>query len=241
LNSQKQNSDKYGIARKLSRRTLPSSTIENYLKVILVRSRSIDGVVAMGTIAQALGVTPGTVTTMVKSMAAQGLLNYRSRKGVRLTSDGRKAALVVVRKHRLVETFLVQVLKMDWAAVDEEAEVLEHSISDEVLSRIDDHLGHPLVDPHGDLIPRLNAKQFEPDSGQTLATCAVGKTLRVERILDQSPEFLTFIQNNGLKPGATARVIKRDRVNCSVECELTDRICVLGEAPAGKVEVKVSP
>jgi DtxR family Mn-dependent transcriptional regulator len=220
-------------------RKVPTSTTENYLKAILVRSKSADGVVLMGAIAQALGVTPGTVTTMVKSMATQGLLKYRSREGVRLTSAGRKAALVAVRKHRLVETFLVQVLKMDWAEVDEEAEILEHSISDQLISRIDDHLGHPAVDPHGDIIPRLNSKQFGHSSGQTLATCAVGKTLRIERILDQSRGFLTFLQDNGLKPGATATLKNRDRVSRAVECEISDRICVLGLAEAGKVEVRV--
>jgi len=218
-----------------------TSTTENYLKAILTRSGGTDEFVATGAIAEALGVTPGTITTMVKSLAAQGLLEYRSHEGVRLTADGRKAALVVVRKHRLVETFLVQVLKMDWAEVDEEAESLDHAISERVLGRIDDFLGHPAVDPHGDPIPQLNSPQFERSNGQTLATCAVGKGLRIERILDQSPGFLTFIQDNGLKPGAKAKVQKRDRAGGVVECKLSDRICVLGLAEAGKVEVKVSP
>lgn len=222
-------------------RKVPTSTTENYLKAILVRSRSTDGLVAMGEIALALGVTPGTVTTMAKSMADQGLLIYRSRRGVRLTTRGRKAALVVLRKHRLVETFLVQVLNMDWAAVDKEAELLEHSISNKVLSRIDDHLGHPVIDPHGDLIPRLNAKRLKHGSGQTLATCDVGKALRVSRILDQSSGFLTFIQDNGLKPGGEAKVLRRDRVTGAVECELADRVCVLGRVDAGKVEIKEGP
>jgi DtxR family Mn-dependent transcriptional regulator len=220
---------------------MPTSTAENYLKAILARSGGADGVVATGAIAEALAVTPGTITTMVKSLAAQGLLEYRPREGVRLTPEGRKAALVVVRKHRLVEAFLVQVLKMDWAEVDQEAEALEHSISERVLSLIDDYLGHPAVDPHGDLIPRLNSPQFARSNPQTLATCAVGKALRVERILDQSPGFLTFIQDNGLKPGARVRLRKRDPVGGVVECEMSDRICVLGLAAAGKVEVKVSP
>ncbi|MGD1031678.1 MAG: metal-dependent transcriptional regulator [Opitutaceae bacterium] len=218
---------------------MPTSTAENYLKAILARSAGADGVVATGAIAKALGVTSGTITTMVKSLAAQGLLEYHSREGVRLTPEGRKAALVVVRKHRLVETFLVQVLEMDWAEVDQEAESLEHSISERVLSLIDDYLGHPAVDPHGDLIPRLNSPQFERSRGQTLATCAVGKPLRVEHILDQSPGFLTFIQDNGLKPGTRVRLRKRDKVGGVVECELSDRVCVLGLAAAGKVEVKV--
>lgn len=220
---------------------MPTSTAENYLKAILAKSGSTDGVVPTGAIAKALGVTSGTSTTMVKSLAAQGLLEYHSREGVRLTAEGRKAALVVVRKHRLVETFLVQVLKMDWAEVDREAESLEHSISERVLSLIDDYLGHPAVDPHGDLIPRLNSAQFVRSSRQTLATCAVGKALRVEHILDQSSAFLTFIQDNGLKPGAKLRLRKRDQVGGAVECELSGRICVLGLAAAGKVEVTNVP
>jgi len=220
---------------------VPTSTAENYLKAILSHSGGSDGIVATGAIAEALGVTPGSATTMVKSLAAQGLLDYRSHEGVRLTAEGRKAALAVVRKHRLVETFLVQVLKMDWAEVDQEAESLEHAISERVLARIDDYIGHPTVDPHGDLIPRPNSSQFEYGNGQTLATCPIGKWLRVGRILDQSPGFLTFIQDNGLKPGAKIKLRKRDHVGGMVECELPDRICVLGLAAAGKVEVKVGP
>jgi DtxR family Mn-dependent transcriptional regulator len=219
---------------------MPTSTAENYLKAILILSGGADGVVATGAIAEALGVTPGTISTMVKSLSGQGFLEYRSREGVWLTTEGRKAALVVLRKHRLIETFLVQALKMDWSEVNQEAESLEHSISERVLSRIDDYLGHPEVDPHGDLIPRLNSLQFERSGGPTLATCATGKPLRVERILDQSPGFLTFIQDNGLKPGARLRLRKRDEVGGVVECELSDRICVLGLTEARKVEVKVS-
>jgi len=239
LNSQRLNYGRQGTDIGLSCRKMPTSTAENYLKAILVRSGGADGVVATGAIAEALGVTPGTISTMVKSLAAQGLLEYRSREGVWLTAEGRKAALVVVRKHRLVETFLVQVLKMDWAEVDQEAEALEHSISERVLSRIDDLLGHPEVDPHGDLIPRLNSLQFERARGQTLATCVVGKAVRVERILDQSPKFLTFIQDNGLKPGTKVKLRKRDGVGGVVECELADSVCVLGLSEAAKVEVKV--
>jgi DtxR family Mn-dependent transcriptional regulator len=103
---------------------MPTSTVENYLKAILVRSTDADAVVATGTIAEALGVTPGTITTMVKSLAAKGLVEHHPREGVRLTPTGRAHALAVVRKHRLIETFLVQVLKMDWKEVHEEAEAL---------------------------------------------------------------------------------------------------------------------
>jgi DtxR family Mn-dependent transcriptional regulator len=220
---------------------MPTSTAENYLKAILILSEGSDGVVATGAIAEALDVTPGTISTMVQSLAGKGFLEYRSREGVWLTTEGRKAALVVLRKHRLIETFLVEALKMDWSEVNQEAESLEHSISERVLSRIDDYLGHPEADPHGDLIPRPNSLQFDRSGGPTLATCATGKPLRVERILDQSPGFLTFIQDNGLKPGTKVRLRKRDEVGGVVECELSDRICVLGLTEAGKVEVKVGP
>src|SRR6185295_18995173 len=112
----------------------------------------------MGGLATALAVVPGTATTMVKSLADGGLVDHRPRYGVKLTTEGRRVALNVLRKHRLVETFLVNVLKMDWAKVHPEAEKLEHAISDEVLDRLDALLGHPTVDPHGDPIPSRQGK-----------------------------------------------------------------------------------
>src|ERR1700727_1453222 len=137
---------------------MPTSTVENYLKAILVRSEDEASVVSTGSIAEALGVTPGTITTMVKSLAAQGLVEHQPREGVRLTQAGRGHAMGVVRKHRLVETFLVRVLKMDWKEVHEEAEALEHAISDRVLLRMDAILGHPATDPHGDPVPSRKSR-----------------------------------------------------------------------------------
>ncbi len=100
---------------------MATSTVENYLKTILLRTAGPDHIVPMGVLAEALGVVPGTVTTMVKSLAEQGLLDHQARQGVRLTDSGRRLALEVLRKHRLVETFLVRTLKMDWTEVHEEA------------------------------------------------------------------------------------------------------------------------
>src|SRR6185503_20361208 len=101
----------------------------------------------------AMNVAPGTATAMVKTLAESGLVDYEPRGGVRLTTKGEKLALHVLRRHRLVELFLVEALGLDWSEVDEEAEELEHAISDKVLGRIDKALGHPQVDPHGDPIP----------------------------------------------------------------------------------------
>ena len=219
---------------------MPTSTVENYLKAILVRSAGAEGVVSTGAIAEALGVTPGTITTMVKSLAAQGLLEHQPREGFRLTAQGRTLALAVVRKHRLVETFLVQVLKMDWKEVHEEAEALEHAISDRVLLRIDAILGHPAVDPHGDPIPSAKSPQADRAPGLTLANCAEEEPLRVARILDQSAPFLEFIQRTGLKPGSRVKVRQRDRASGVVRCELRSGEATLGLPEAAKIEVKVA-
>jgi DtxR family Mn-dependent transcriptional regulator len=217
---------------------MPTSTVENYLKAILVRSADEDAVVAPGTLASALDVTPGTITTMVKSLAAQGLVEHQPREGVRLTPEGRALALAVLRKHRLVEAFLVRVLKMDWKEVHEEAETLEHAISDRVLARIDILLGHPETDPHGDPIPSPARPQIGRGEAVTLATCDLDRGLRVERILDQSPPFLEFIQETGLKPGARVRVLERDRTRGVVRCDLRGGETSLGLPEAGKIEVK---
>ncbi len=219
---------------------MPTSTVENYLKAILVRSSGEDDVVATGALAEALGVTPGTITTMVKSMAARGLLEHQPREGVRLTPEGRTLALAVVRKHRLVETFLVEVLHMDWKEVHEEAEALEHAISDRVLLRIDAILGHPVADPHGDPIPSRKSHLLERGRGVTLATCEAQRPMRVERILDQSAVFLEFIQRTGLMPGVRVRVRERDPASGVVRCELKEGEATLGLPEAAKIEVRAS-
>jgi DtxR family Mn-dependent transcriptional regulator len=219
--------------------SMPTSTVENYLKAILVRSGDGDAVVTTGVIAEALGVTAGTTSTMVKSMATQGLLEHLPREGVRLTREGRIHALAVLRKHRLIEAFLVQILKMDWKDVHEEAERLEHAISDRVLALIDEILDHPKADPHGDVIPSPQCPIIDRGTGITLATCDIRKNLRVERILDQSPPFLEFVQRAGLRPGAQARVRERDRASGVVHCDLRNRDTTLGLPEAAKIEVKV--
>src|SRR3954447_15853686 len=138
---------------------MPTSTVENYVKQLyLEQQRAPEQLVSMGKLATAMGVVPGTATTMMKALADSGLVAYEPRGGVRLTRGGEQLALHVLRRHRLVELFLVQVLGMDWSEVHPEAEELEHAISDKVLERIDAFLGHPQVDPHGDPIPSAKGK-----------------------------------------------------------------------------------
>jgi DtxR family Mn-dependent transcriptional regulator len=191
---------------------LPSSTVENYLKAIFhaqTRLESERELVPMGQLSTALGVVPGTATSMVKALADAGLVLYEPYSGVRLSPAGTKLAVAVLRRHRLVELFLVRVMGMSWAEVHDEAEQLEHAVSDRLIERIDEMLDRPAVDPHGDPIPDVEGVIRTPDL-HTLLTCPVGSPLIVSRVLDQDAEFLRFVEQSGLKPGQSVVVRARD-------------------------------
>ena len=227
--------------------SVPTTTVENYLKRIYLAQQEApaDALVAMGELAAAAGVTPGTATTMVKSLEERGLLAYTPRGGVRLTDEGEALARQVLRRHRLIEQFLVEVVGLDWSEVHEEAEELEHSVSDKLLERIDALLGRPDTDPHGDPIPpahdRRGAKK-EPRPAWSLADCPLDRTLRVSRVLDQTPDFLRFLHNRGLVPGAAAAVVAREPASDSTTVKVEGRRRVaLGTVAAAKVLVTVIP
>src|SRR2546421_8334293 len=151
----------------------PSSTVENYLKAIHHGQSSLpkgQRLVPMGQVAATLRVTPGTATTMVKALAESGLAEYEPYSGVRLTPAGEKLAGLVLRRHRLVELFLVQGMGMSWAEVHEEAEQLEHVVSERLIERIDEMLGRPTRDPHGGPIPNPEGA-ITPRDLDTLLTC----------------------------------------------------------------------
>ena len=184
---------------------MPSSTVEDYIKQIYrLEEKNAQVEIPMGQVAGALGVVPGTATTMVKTLADAGLVDYAPRVGVQLTDPGRKLALHVLRRHRLIEQFLVEVLGFDWSEVHEEAEQLEHVVSDLLLDRMDQYLGHPTEDPHGDPIPSA-AGELSTGSVHSLADCALGTPFEVERIRDQDTGFLNYIAAAGLNPGEIGR------------------------------------
>ncbi len=218
---------------------MASSTVENYLKQLYLEQRAEDGqMIAMGRIAAAMGVVPGTATSMVKALCDSGLVEYEPRAGVRLTTKGETLALHVLRRHRLVELFLVKVLGLDWSDVHAEADALEHAISDNVLERIDDLLGHPTVDPHGDPIPTRKGHVHEPRR-MSLADCEIGVAQKITRVLDQEPEFLRFVGRQGLMPGTTVTVEKRDVAAEAVVVRVSKRDGVsLGLAAATKILVE---
>lgn len=187
-----------------------SSTIENYLKAILSLSQQTGcgERVQTGDLAERLSVTSGTVTTMMKHLAARELVDYMPRQGIKLTSTGQDAATEVLRRHRLVELFLVEVMHLDWAEVDEEAEVLEHVVSDRMLARMDEMLGYPTHDPHGDPIP-TKAGEIPTQELTPLAECEAGD-YRIARILGDDPPFLNWLKERALVPGSALCVGERD-------------------------------
>ena len=189
-----------------------SSTVENYLKAIYQAEISKDSrgeLVPMGKLSTALGVVPGTATTMVKALAETGLVLYEPYAGVQLTEAGQKLAALVLRRHRLLELFLVKVLGMSWDEVHEEAERLEHAASDRLIDRIDAMLGRPGVDPHGDPIPDADGS-IETPRYQSLLTCPLGTVLVLSRVTNQDGEFLRFLEGNELTAGQSICVEKRD-------------------------------
>jgi DtxR family Mn-dependent transcriptional regulator len=219
---------------------LPSSTVENYLKAIYQAQTGLarhDALVPMGQLAAALSVVPGTATTMVKALAESGLVRYEPYAGVRLTKAGEKLAALVLRRHRLVELFLVQVMGMSWTEVHDEAEALEHAVSDRLIDRIDEMLGRPEVDPHGDPIPSAEGRVHLP-SYETLLTCALNEPVRVSRVSDQDRDFLHFVERHDLKPGAIVSVTERDAAADSVRVKGA-REFTIGARAASKVLVQV--
>jgi len=220
---------------------LPSSTVENYLKAIYhgqaLLAKDVR-LVSMGHVAAALNVTPGTATTMVKALAESGLAEYEPYSGVRLTAAGEKLAALVLRRHRLVELFLVQVMGMSWDEVHEEAEQLEHVVSDRLIDRIDRMLGRPTHDPHGDPIPTAEGT-ITPGHHDSLLTCPLDTPLRVTRVADQDPAFLRFIESNGLKPGQGIAVESRDAAADSVRLRVAGGVTMtIGARAASKVLVE---
>jgi len=191
---------------------MATSTVEDYLKAIYhEEQRSRSALVPTGRIATAMGVAPGTVTAMMKALTDSGLVGYEPYAGVRLTPAGRSLAAHVLRRHRLVELFLVRVMGMDWSEVHEQAEVLEHAVSDRLIERMDHMLGHPAVDPHGDPIPTACGSIEEPDL-PSLLTCHTGAAVRIARVTDQRAEFLQLLEQHGLMPGRSVVVEAHDEL-----------------------------
>jgi len=218
---------------------MPTSTVEDYIKTIYTETQEdADQLLPIGQLAHIIGVVPGTATSMVKSLDAAGLVHYEPRVGTRLSAQGEALALHVLRRHRLVELFLVKILKMDWSEIHDEAENLEHVISERVLERIDALLNHPRYDPHGDPIPDLDGEMQQRELTK-LTQCEVGSSKRIARVLNQEPQFLQFAERNGLTPGSDITVTALDHLADTLQVDTpTCQQLNLGHQVASNIEVE---
>jgi DtxR family Mn-dependent transcriptional regulator len=218
-----------------------SLTVENYVKAIyLIANQGDDDVpVATGEIAQALSVSPGSVTGMLKTLSEADLATYTPYEGARLTPAGRRLALTVLRRHRLLELFLSQTLSMPWDEVHEEAEHLEHAVSERLVDRIEAYLGHPEVDPHGDPIPRADGSLAETQ-GVPLASLAQGQRFRLVRVVDQDPAFLRYLSECGIYLKTGGRLVENRPEAGALVVQVGDRTIALGHDAASKVLVVAS-
>ena len=222
---------------------LPSSTVENYLKAIYKGTAALEApqtLLPMGQLASALSVAPGTATTMVKTLAESGLAHYEPYAGVALTPAGERLAALVLRRHRLIELFLVRVMGYSWDEVHDEAEHLEHVVSDRLVDRMDQMLGRPEVDPHGDPIPDADGL-VKPQEAQSLLTCQLNAPMTVTRVIDQDKAFLRFIEQHSLKPGELIEVEARDAAADSVQILASrERRITIGTRAASKLLVQAA-
>nr|WP_236262011.1 metal-dependent transcriptional regulator [Pirellula staleyi] len=229
--------------RTTGERGVASLTIENYVKAIYQIAAGDAQPAATGRLAESLGVSPGTVTSMLKTLSESGLAEYTPYEGARLTESGRTLALRVLRRHRLIELFLVRTLELSWDEVHEEAENMEHAVSDLLVDRIDAFLGYPATDPHGDPIPKADGTVAR-SAGKRLSELSSGMEFRLERVLDQSPEFLRYLSETGLKLGAIGKVASSrpqagvitlmvEGAETTLAYKIADQILVTLESSAG--------
>lgn len=193
----------------LSFARMSNRALQDYLKAVYKLAGDDDHPVTTSALAERLKVAQPSVTGMVKKLAAEGLMRHIPYQGVRLTPAGRRVAVETIRRHRIVEQFLVQVLGLSWDEVDAEAEVLEHAVSERVVNRMWEVLGCPSSDPHGSPIPPPHADLHEVRDLIPLAEASLAIDLCVARLHERSPEELRYLADLGLMPGSTVRVEER--------------------------------
>ncbi|MFB6074778.1 MAG: metal-dependent transcriptional regulator [Haloarculaceae archaeon] len=210
-----------------------SAKMEDYLKAIYQLQAETGEVVTTSGLADALDVTPPTASSMLEKLEDRGLIEREKYQGAHLTPEGETVALEIIRHHRLIETYLTEQLGFDWSEVHDEADRLEHHISERFERRVADALNDPDVDPHGDPIPSAALEPVEESGGDTLAEHAVGETVVVRRVSDRDPDELAYLSEQGLTPGTALEVIDVTPIGQVVvaieetEVSLPDRIAEL--------------
>jgi len=213
-----------------------TEAVEDYAKALHALAQRSDGPVTTSALAERLGVSAGSVTSMLKRMHEMGLVAHESYRGALLTERGERVALEVIRHHRLLESYLAEVLGMPWDRVHDEAEVLEHYISEELEQRIAEALGDPAHDPHGDPIPSAEL-DLATDDTVSLTDLEPGSVVAFARVSDSDPEMLRYLAERGIGPGAELQVVSRDPFDGPLHVSIAGREHVLGERLAGAIRV----
>ena len=216
-----------------------TSAVEDYAKAIYALETREDAAVSTTALAARLGVTAASASSMVKKLAEMGLVAHERYRGVRLTPDGVKVALEVLRHHRLLEVYLAEELGVPWDRVHDEAEVLEHVLSEELEELIAAKLGHPTRDPHGDPIP---TPDLRIDEGPTTALHDVepGAQGVFVRVSDSDPEMLRYLAAHGIKPGDAFEVVDRQPFDGPLFARFGDDVHVIGGALARAMRVEMN-
>jgi DtxR family Mn-dependent transcriptional regulator len=215
-----------------------TQTVEDYLKALFSLGAA-SGTIGTNQLADKMDVTPGTVTSMLKSLSADGYIDYTPRKGCTLTVSGRHKAVEIVRRHRILEHFLHTALKMNWADVHQEAEALEHSASAKVIELMDSYMGHPQYDPHGHPIPGTDG-DFPARKGTcSLNEARSGRPYRIVEISDDSHDFLRYLDSACLALGSVVTVREPNSASeiLIIDLEEPERTVPLSLSNAGRVMV----
>ena len=218
-----------------------SPAVEDYAKAIYALEGDGNDRSAVSTtaLAERLGVTPASASAMMRKLGELGLVDHIPYRGVRLTADGARVALEVLRHHRLLELYLTEALGVPWDRVHAEAEVLEHVLSDQLEELIAAKLGHPTRDPHGDPIPTRDLVVEETPT-QALASVAVGARGRLMRVSDADPEMLRYLDARGIRPGDDFAVVERQPFGGPLMVSFGDRVHALGDALAEAMRVELA-
>src|SRR5271154_3651266 len=221
---------------------LRTPAIEDYSKAIFSLEARNDEPVSTNALAERLGITPGSVSAMLKRLDELELITHVPYRGVHLTDDGRRIALEVIRHHRLLESYLADALGMPWDRVHDEAEVLEHVISEDLEALIADKLGHPTVDPHGDPIPTAELELVERSTDR-MESLQPGDRARFVRVSDSDPEMLRYLAERGISPGDRFTVRDRQPFGGPLFVAFGEHEHAIGGQLAGamRVEVERSP
>jgi DtxR family transcriptional regulator, Mn-dependent transcriptional regulator len=210
---------------------------ENYLKIIYHLSQQSNKGISTNAIAGVMESKPSSVTDMVQKLADKGLVDYKKYQGVSLTPEGMHAALMIVRKHRLWEVFLVDTLDFSWDEVHDVAEQLEHIKSDKLMDKLDDFLGFPTEDPHGDPIPDRNGKIAEIDK-KLLSEISAGKQVICVGVKDSSPPFLQYLDKQQISLGSSIEVLGKEDFDLSVNIRINNKTLTVSNKIAANLFVK---